>query len=176
MKKLVPTPAALMVAASILVFLAACKKQAAGREGSASLPFQITNGVMRGESVWIILATNGVSFTLFSNRVSVGVGTITEATIWYDAQEAVFTNILLDIRDSEGKQQWVRDQNADGVPESRRQRGSKYSEAFLEGAWVPFEPRDGTYAIALSATQKFRIFHNGARWQRLPEPAHKADH
>jgi hypothetical protein len=168
MKAIPEAAATLLVVTSTVVFFWGCRGSDRLGRYRTSAPFEITNGVIQGQSVWIVLATNGVSFTLFPNKVSVTVGTVTEATLWYDRDQAVFTNILLDTRDAEGQQQWVRDRNADGVPETRRQRGSKYSEAFLDGGWVPFRPGDGTYSIAMTATQEFRIHFEGTRWQRLP--------
>ncbi|MBI2925315.1 MAG: hypothetical protein HYY24_06370 [Verrucomicrobia bacterium] len=133
------------------------------------MPFEITNGVMNGESVWIVAATNGVSFVFETNKVEVWLGTMTSASLWYDPQKAVFKKFLLDIKHSDGKQQWISDLNADGVPDTRRKKGNFYSEAFMNGEWVPFAPGDGTYANAVTRTQQFKIFHDGTRWVRMPE-------
>lgn len=160
---LVATPA------SLFLFGAGCGERTGSKKGEAHVPFEYTNIVLGGEQAWIVATTNGVNLTLLSDRVTVGLGTMAEATLWFDAHKGVFANVLLYNSDSEGKWQWVRDQNADGLPETRKRRGSQYSDAFLDGVWVPFRPGDGTYAIAMTGTQEFRIRHDGVRWQKLPE-------
>jgi hypothetical protein len=133
-------------------------------------PFAITNVVLDDGSVqWMVKYTNGISAEFSHHTVSMNFEPGSSLTASFDPQTKKLLKTFLERPATEnGPGEYVRDLNADGIPDLRKSKGQSPAEVFYDGHWYPSKPGGGTNTLIMLQGQQVALYYDGSAWRQDP--------
>lgn len=136
---------------------------------SSKLPFTFTNLVTDAAKPpsWVVMFTNSLSWTVEEKRMSMNFGLQGGVTIDLDPNAESVRKIVVELPASKDEPgQWIADVNGDGVPDTRKLKGSEGLQVFYRGDWLASE-MEGTNRFVRLGGQKSKVIFLQRRWQIL---------
>jgi hypothetical protein len=113
--------------------------------------------------------TNGVSVAVEDDKLTLYFPPSDTLTAWFDPETRRLLKTLLEVPATDtGPAQWVRDLNADGVPDLRKFKGGG-TEVFFDGRWYPSRPGGGTNTLILFRGRETRLYLDRGVWKEAPD-------
>jgi hypothetical protein len=151
-----------------LVIAAAGCGRSRGPDAGLFREFTITNAALgEGSTAWLIQATNGISWVIEKDRVSLVFGVENSLNVDFSPGTRTPTKIVLETPNTQsGPGAWVVDLNADGVPDTRRTKGNDGTEVFWNGKWYWTEVALRSNTVVTSGGSRVSLLFDGTNWQQ----------